>query len=74
MKMISPRLQQTALLGALLVTASLLASSRSLADTGGPGGEEFSVVIPGNPGPGPAGAPKTGGRGSQLLLQLRGSS
>jgi len=73
MRMISFRWQQAALLGGLLVAASFLAGSQSLADTL-PSHEEFLSVTPGNPRPGPAGSPRNAGRGGQLLLQLRRSS
>jgi len=72
MRMISPRSQHAALLAGLLLAASLLAVSQSLADSF-PSNAEFLSVTPGNPKPGPA-SPRNVGRGGQLLLQLRRSS
>jgi hypothetical protein len=73
MRMISPRSQHAALLGGLVVAASLSAVSQSLADSF-PSNAEFLSVTPGNPKPGPAASPRNPGRGGQLLLQLRRSS
>jgi hypothetical protein len=69
---ISSQLSQVALLGALLLSASL--PTGSLAAVAGADGGSSQPVPSVRPGPGPAGAPHApASAGRHLVLQVRGS-